>query len=403
MTSQMSNVSSLPDGLPAGVASRFDDDLIERLLDLRRDLHRHPELSFDEHRTKTRLQEFMSDLPVDCTEVAQTGLVVRIAGRGGGPTVAIRGDMDALPIQEQTGLPFASAVDGRMHACGHDVHATWVAGAGSLLAEQPAAGDVLVVFQPGEESGRGARTIIESGVLEGVQAIFGAHVDRDYEVGQVVVKPGSIAASADFFEVTFHGAGGHAARPHEASDPLTAAAASVTQLNGIAPRRLAPDRHSVLSITRFRSGEAKNIIPEKARLAGTIRATDVDARDDLAATLQRVMRGTADAHGVDVDVEITRLVPPLISSDREAEWVESAARELLGDEGIVPLRTVNLAGEDFAHYLEDRPGCFFRVGAREAGGERISAHSPRFYAADGSIFVGASILAAAARKAASAS
>lgn len=392
----------LPDYVPETVARRFSEDLARRLLDLRRDLHRHPELSFEEHRTRERLHGFLSELPgARIQEVAGTGLVARIPGSDPSrPAVAVRGDIDALPIQEETDLPYASEADGVMHACGHDVHATWAAGAASLLAERPAAGDVLVVLQPGEETGEGAKRILSSGILDEARAIFGGHVDRDYEVGQVVVKPGPIAASADFFDITFRGQGGHAARPHETADPLAAAAAAVLQLNGLAPRTLEPDRHSALTVTRFRAGEARNVVPGTAELSGTIRATDPDAREELASTLERVMRASGQAHGVEVEVALTRLVPPLISDERAVDWVVSAARELLGAEGLVPLRTVNLAGEDFAHYLEGRIGCFFRVGAREPGGARIGAHSPRFYAADGSVFVGAALLAESARRAA---
>lgn len=392
-----------PEGLPDAVARLFSADLTGRLVELRRDLHRHPELSFEEERTRDRLRDFCERLPdVSVTEVAGTGLVARVPGRDpAGPVVAIRGDIDALPIEEDTDLPWASRNAGSMHACGHDVHATWAAGAAALLSGEPAAGDVLVVFQPGEESGQGARRVLDSGALDEAGAIFGGHVDRDYAVGEVVVRPGPIAASADFFQVVFRGTGGHSARPHQAPDPLGAAAAAVLQLNATAGRRLEPDRHGTLTVTRCRAGEARNVIPEAAEIGGTIRAMDREGRELLSRSLERVVRSSAETHDVDVEVEITRLVPPLVSDEETAAHVGAAARGLLGEGGVVPLRTVNLAGEDFAHYVEEIPGCFFRVGAREPGGERIPAHSPRFYAADGSIFVGAGILAESARRASS--
>lgn len=396
----MSRRTPLPEAIPERVSRCFPTELARDLLELRRDLHQYPELSFEEHRTRDRLRAFLREQPdAEITEIAETGLVARVPGRDpDAPVVAVRGDIDALPIAERTGLPWTSQNEGVMHACGHDVHATWAAGAARLLSEKPAAGDVLVVFQPGEESGEGARRVLDSGALSEVQAIFGGHVDRDYEVGEAVVKPGPIAASADFFDVTIRGSGGHAARPHQTSDPLGAAAAAVLQLNAATQRLLEPDRHGTLTVTTCRAGESRNVIPETAELAGTIRATDRECRELLSQTLERVVRATAEAHDVEARLDITRLVPPLICDDRMAHRAEEAARELLGEEGVVPLRTVNLAGEDFAHYLEESPGCFLRIGAREPGGERVPAHSPRFYAADGSIFVGAAVLAGAARR-----
>lgn len=400
----MTRSNPISDTIPEAVSLCFTAELVDDLLELRHALHRFPELSFEEHRTRDRLRSFLRGLPgIDMTEVAGTGLVVRVPGRDpDAPVVAVRGDIDALPIAEDTGLDWASRNEGVMHACGHDVHATWAAGAARLLSEEPAAGDVLVVFQPGEESGKGARRILDTGVLSEASAIFGGHVDRDYAIGEIVVKPGPIAASADFFDVTLSGSGGHAARPHQTLDPLAAAASAVVQLNSIAHRRLEPDRHGTLTVTTCRAGDSRNVIPETAELGGTIRATDPEGRRRLSDVLERVVRATAESHGVEAEVEITRLVPPLVSDDRAAGWAASAARDLLGESGLVSLRTVNLAGEDFAHYLEETPGCFFRIGAREPGGERIAAHSPRFYAADASIFVGAAVLAEAARRAAAA-
>lgn len=398
----MSSPPSADPEVPEALASRLAPELAGRLLELRREIHRHPELSFEEHGTRDRILRFLDALPNARVEtVAKTGVVARIRGRNrGSHAVAIRGDMDALPIQEETGLPYASRNEGVMHACGHDVHTTWAAGAACLLGERPPALDVVVIFQPGEETGRGARSITETGVLEGVRAIFGGHVDRNYEVGEVVAQPGPLAASADFFTVNFQGTGGHAARPHETSDPLAAAASAVVQLNGLAPRRVEPDRHSTLSVTRFRSGDAKNVVPSRAELAGTIRATDEETRKVLERTLERVMRATAAGHDIDVSVDIARLVPPLVNDGRVTGWMREAATEVLGPDAVVPLRTVNLAGEDFAHYLAKIPGCFIRVGAREPGGEKIPAHSPRFVAADSSVFVGTVVLAEAARRAA---
>src|SRR6185503_2556081 len=213
-----------------------------RLFPQHQDIHAHPELAFKEVETAQRLDAALASLGVsDRRRVAQTAIVARIPGkRRGAPVVAVRGDIDALPIQEATGLPFASTIPGVMHACGHDMHATWAVGAGALLAASPAEGDVLVVLQPAEETGKGALAVIESGALDGAAAIFGGHVDRRFEVGQIVADEGPLAASADMFEIELIGAGAHAARPHESRDPIVAAAAVISALQTIVSRRLNP-------------------------------------------------------------------------------------------------------------------------------------------------------------------
>ena len=224
--------------LPASIAALFDDALRDRLLELRRALHAHPELSHEEHDTSRRLIEALVALGVrDVKRCGATGVVARIPGRNpGGGAIAIRGDIDALPITEATGLPFASQTPGVMHACGHDVHATWAVGAAALLQRDPAERDVVVILQPAEERGDGALAMIEQGALDGVGMIFGGHVDRRFEVGRVVADAGPLAASADTFEIELTGRGAHAARPHEAADPIVGAAALVSALQRIDDR-----------------------------------------------------------------------------------------------------------------------------------------------------------------------
>src|SRR6185437_15993001 len=217
---------------PDSVSRLFSPELRDALVALRRDLHQHPELSSEEHRTSECLRVALEAVrPASLDRVAGTGLVARIAGRDpGSPVVAIRGDIDALPIQEATGLPFASRTPNVMHACGHDVQAV---GAAHLLARAPAEGDVLVVLQPAEETGRGAAAVLESGALDQARAIFGGHVDRRFAVGQVVAEAGPLAAAADVFEIELTGRGGHGARPHEGADPIVGAGALVGALQTI--------------------------------------------------------------------------------------------------------------------------------------------------------------------------
>ena len=377
----------------------FPQALRQTLVALRRDLHRHPELSGKEQRTAEALHAALAQLaPGRLERVAGTGVVARIRGRDSSRApVAVRGDIDALPISEETGLPFASEHPGVMHACGHDVHATWAVGAAHLLTACPAAGDVLIVLQPAEETGRGAQAVLESGALDGVAAIFGAHVDRRFAVGEVVAQEGPLAASADSFEIRLLGSGAHAARPHEAADPIVGAGALIGALQTIVARRVNPAYPAVVSIGSVHAGSAPNVIPDRATLTGTLRATDPDTRRRLVEEVRHIAQATAALHRLRGEVSIELGPPPLVNPPGPAAWARRAAGAVLGDAAVVPLGFVNMGGEDFAAYLERMPGCFLRIGAREPGGEPIPAHSPRFYAAEESIFVGAAVLAEAAR------
>lgn len=374
-------------------------DVRERLLELRRAIHREPELAFQEEQTATRLEQALHALGVkDTRRVAGTGIIARIPGTDRkAPTVAIRGDIDALPIVEETGLPFASTRQGVMHACGHDVHATWAVGAAALLVAKPATGDVIIVLQPAEEIGQGAAALMKAGALDGVSTIFGAHVDRRFEVGQVVADEGALAASADTFEIELMGQGAHAARPHEARDPIVAAAALVTAIQTIVARKLNPATPGVVTVGQIAAGSAPNVIPDRATLAGTIRAVDAPSRKLMHDELQRLAKSIGEAHGVEARVKLPEGTPPLVNPPGPVAHARTAVGNVLGEKALVPLGFLNLAGEDFAFYMEKIPGCFLRIGAREPGGKPIPAHSPGFYPAEDSIFIGSAVLAECAR------
>ena len=386
------------------IAQQFTSDVESRLVSLRRAIHQHPELSFHESETARRLADALRAFGVDGVErVAETGVVARVRGRRSAvPVAAIRGDLDALPIQEATGLPFASSVDGVMHACGHDVHATWAVGAAALLLATPAEGDVVIVLQPAEETGQGALQILETGVLDNVAAIFGGHVDRRFEVGQVVADQGPLAASADTFEIEIVGAGAHAARPHESRDPIVAAAAVVTALQTIVARRLNPATPGVVTVGTIRAGTAANVIPERAILSGTVRAVEPVSRELMLGEVSRIARDVAAAYGVEARVVLDSGTPPIVNPAQATGWARQAASAIVGEENLVPLGFLNLAGEDFAHYMERIPGCFLRIGAREPGGSIVPAHASTFYPAEESLFVGAAVLAECARVASAA-
>jgi len=381
----------------------FTEHETDLLSALRRDLHRHPELSWHETRTQATLERVLREAGIaDVTRVARTGLVARVPGRNpAAPVVAIRGDTDALPITEATGLEFSSENVGVMHACGHDVHAAWAVGAALLLKREPAAGDVLVVLQPAEEVGEGAREVLASGALDGVSAIFGAHVDRRFEVGQVVAQEGPLAASTDTFHITLRGAGAHGARPQESHDPIVSAAALVMGLQTIVSRRLDPALPGVVTVGTINAGRAPNVIPETAELGGTIRATTAASRALLLTELSTIAAGIAGAHHLEAEIRITEGTPPVVNPRDGSEIAARAVRRVLGGRALVPLGTTNMGGEDFAFYLEKIPGCFLRIGARERGGDHVPAHAPGFYPAEEALFIGAAVLAECAREAGS--
>ena len=377
----------------------FTSEARARLIELRRASHRQPELSFHEHATAERLSAALREIGIaDVRRVATTGVVARIPGRDRrAPVVAVRGDIDALPIQEATGLPFASEARGVMHACGHDVHATWAVGAAALLAEKPADGDVVVVLQPAEETGKGALAILETGALDGVSAIFGGHVDRRFSVGQVVADEGPLAASADTFEIELVGGGAHAARPHESRDPIVAAAAVISALQTIVARKLNPATPGVVTVGSIHAGSASNVIPDRAVMSGTVRAVEPVSRELMLREVKHVTESIAGAFGVEARVSLELGTPPIVNPVGATSWARRAAAGIVGEGNVVPLGFLNMAGEDFAHYMERMPGCFLRIGAREADGEVIPAHTPTFQAAESSIFVGAAVLAECAR------
>jgi len=406
-TETESSNAAAPSGtphVPTSVRALYSDELALQLSTLRRDLHRNPELSWKEQRTADLLAATLAGFGVtNVKRVARTGLVARVPGRDrSAPVVALRGDIDALPIQEDTGLSFASVNPGVMHACGHDVHATWAIAATRLLLNSPAHGDVLVVFQPAEEVGEGARGILESGALDSVRAIFGGHVDRRFEVGQVVAQVGALAASTDTFRITITGAGSHGARPHESADPIVGAAALIGALQTIVSRRLDPAKPGVVTVGTINAGTAANIIPDSVQLSGTIRATTIDARALLTGEVRRISDAIATAYGLRATITLSGGTPPIVNPEITTNWARKAVTHVLGADALMPLGTTNMGGEDFAEYMQKIPGCFMRIGAREPGGRVIGAHSPSYYAAEDALFIGAAVLAESARVASAA-
>ncbi len=387
--------------LPTAVADLYRPEAVAALVSLRRDLHAHPELSREEERTGARLERELQQLGVaDVARVAGTGVVGRVPGTdASAPVVALRGDIDALPIAENTGLPFASRNEGVMHACGHDIHASWTIGAALLLSARPAAGDVLVVLQPAEETGEGAPAVLESGALDEAAAIFGAHVDLTFEIGEAMVQAGAVGAAADRFEIEIVGRGAHGARPHQGVDPIVGAAHVITALQTIVSRRVPPDQPAVVTVGIVEAGTAHNVIPDRAVVAGTMRSLDPEIRELLADEVRHVAESTASACRLEARFRRLQGTPAVLNDERAARWAHDAASRVLGPGAVHPLPVANMGGEDFAFYQERIPGCFIRVGARVPGDPIVGAHTPGFAPAEEAIFIGGALLAASARRA----
>ncbi len=363
----------------------FDRSLVDSWyphgVELRRAFHREPELAFEEVETARKIMAELDRLGVPYHYQGKGGGVIGvIEGTGGAdaPTVALRADMDALPGNEATGLPFASRIPGRMHACGHDAHMTMVLGAAALLRQAPPPGRVLLVFQPAEEKGGGARIILESGVLEGVRAIFGGHVTHHHRVGEIMIGDGVITAQSDSFTIRIRGRGGHSARPHEAIDAVVIAGSFITTVQTLVSREVDPLHPSVITIGRVQAGSAPNVIAAEAVLEGTIRTTQPEARRRLHAGLDRMARALGELHRAEIDLEIRPGYPPVVNSPEETEVARRAAVAVVGERGLVPMEHPSMGSEDFAFYLEKIPGCYVRFGARRREDEYIPLHSPVF-------------------------
>lgn len=368
------------------------DPVHERMREIRRDLHRHPELSWEESRTQTVIQAELDRLGIPWKAV-RTGVVATMAGPDGVPAVALRADMDALPVHEETGLPFSSETPGVMHACGHDGHTSMVLGAAAILKGKDLPAPVRLLFQPAEERGEGARALIEGGALDGVGMIFGGHVDRHYETGTLVITEGPVNASTDEFVVEIEGQDGHGARPHESVDAIVVGSLMVMALQTIVSREVDPARPSVVSVGTFQAGSAPNVIAGRARLSGTIRAQHPQVRAQLAASITRIAKSVGQLHGAGVEVRIIEGTPPVVNPPDAAFLAKQAAGLVVPSDRILPLRVANMGGEDFAYFQQKVPGCYIRFGATPPGKTGFPAHSSRFDFDEDALSIGAAWLA----------
>lgn len=380
--------------------SLTDADRAE-LIRLRRDLHSHPELAFEEYRTAGIAGDRLEVAGLRVTHgVARTG-VVGLLECGEGPCLMLRADMDALPVQEVPGREHGSTVEGVMHACGHDGHVATLLAAVDVLARErdQLAGTIKVVLQPAEEGFGGAREMIAAGVLEKprVDTAVGLHYWSLQPTGTVGAADGPVMASVDDFHLRVLGEGGHAAMPHLATDALVAAAYVVTALQTVVSRGTDPLQAAVVTVGELHAGNAFNVIPGEARLAGTVRTFDRDLWEQIPARVEQVIRGVCEAHGCRYELDYRRLNSPMINDPGVAALVREAGAELVGQARVITTRT--MGGEDMSEFLARVPGCFFFVGTRdEAAGLDAPHHSPAFDLDEAALEIGAEMLVRVARR-----
>jgi amidohydrolase len=369
-------------------------EVANQLVAWRRDFHTHPELGFQETRTAALVAEVLESLGYRVrTGVGRTGVVAECGE--GHPVVAIRADMDALPIQEACDVPYASCVPGVMHACGHDAHTAIVLGVATLLAEEEFPGTVRFLFQPSEERGdeegvSGAPRMVEDGAMEGVDAVLALHVRGNLPVGDISVETGPVSAGVDTFRAVVLGEGGHGAYPHLLVDPIYIAGHVILALNGIVSRRLSPTAPAVVSVGAIHGGSACNVIPERVEITGTIRFMSQEVREQIYVEIERAFE-IARTMGGDYELEVEQGGLPMINDEKVVGLIRQVAADLLGS-GHVLKQEVTMGAEDFGAFSSLAPGAMFRLGCLIEGDER-KGHNPRFDIDERCLPVGAAILA----------
>lgn len=351
-----------------------EQEILQKITDEFYWFHRHPELSYEEVETTKRLRDDLAAADIEVLDLPlKTGLVAKV-GTGEAPFIALRCDIDGLPIQEESGLDYASEHAGRMHACGHDFHISTVLGSAYLLKaqEKELHGTVYLIFQPAEEAPGGARKVMKTGVLKDVQAIFGLHTSPIYDVGTLGIRAGAVTASVDKFTVTFCGKGTHAAHPERGTDPIVMAASFVTAAQSIVSRNIDPAHPSLVSITHIESGNTWNVIPESAWLEGTVRCLTAEDRKRIKQRIYELAEGQAASFGG--HAELTWYAGPP-ATNNTPDWTDFAIQVAEASGLTVEPAPVNLAGEDFAYYQEEIPGAFVLVGT----GKSPANHNPKFH------------------------
>ncbi len=361
------------------MSTLVSSELEQQAIVWRRHLHAHPELSFEEYETSQFVEETLRSFDgLELERPTPTSVVATLRGTRPGRVLALRADLDALPIQEESGLEFASTRPGVMHACGHDGHTAMLLGTAKALCgrRDELAGEIRFLFQHAEEKlPGGARQLVDAGVMDGVDLVVGAHLASMKDVGMIGCPAGPMAAAADVFSAEIRGRGGHAAAPHKALDPIAVAAQVITNTQHLVSRTVDPIASAVVSITRIHAGTADNIIPESVALGGTVRTFDQAVRAEVRERLERIFRGVTEAHGAAYTFAYEEGYAAVINDEQAAATVLAAARAELGDDAIMDTEPI-MGGEDFSAYLEKAPGAFFWVGAGSE--DAVSHHHPRF-------------------------
>lgn len=369
--------------------AEFHDDIVA----WRHDLHRHPEILYEVHRTAAAVAEKLRSFGVDevATGIGRTGVVGVIRGRksGSGKVVGLRADMDALPLRETTGKPWASTVDGRMHACGHDGHTAMLLGAARYLAEtRNFDGTAVVIFQPAEEGGAGGKAMVADGLMDrwNIQEIYGMHNMPGLAVGRFATRPGPLMAATDEFTIDITGLGGHAARPHGTIDPIMVGASIVQALQTIVSRSVDPIESAVVSVTKFHAGDANNIIAETAQLVGTVRTLKPEMRDLVEGRFRAIIGNLGPAFGAKIALRYVRNYPITRNHPSETAFAAKAAGDVVGAAAVDSEAPPVMGGEDFSYMLEARPGAFIFVG----NGDGAGLHNPAYDFNDDIIPIGCS-------------
>ncbi len=359
----------------------------------RRDLHAHPELMYDVHRTAASVAEKLKAFGCDevVPGIGRTGVVGLIRGRTGssGKTIALRADMDALPIEEANDLPYKSTAPGKMHACGHDGHTAMLLGAARYLAEtRNFDGTAVVIFQPAEEGGAGAKAMLDDRLVErfGIDEVYGMHNYPGMPVGEFGIRSGAMMAAADFVTIDIEGVGGHAARPHVGIDTVLVGAQIINALQSIASRNVDPLKSAVVSICMFQAGNTDNVIPQTVQLRGTARSLDPEVQNLVENSLHRIVENTAAAYGAKAKLTYTRNYPVLVNHERETDFAASVANQIAGDGRVNTSLPPMMGAEDFSFMLNTRPGAFIWVG----NGDSAGLHHPRYNFNDDVIPLGTS-------------
>ena len=366
------------------------------IIDIRRELHKYPELMYEEVKTSALVRRELDKLGIQYqSPIAETGVLASI-GNGKGPCVALRADMDALPIHEETDVPFRSEVDGKMHACGHDCHTAMLLGAARILKskENDFNGTIKFLFQPAEEGGAGGKLMRDEGALENpdVERIFGLHVWPQMPTGQIGSREGTFLAATSFLDLTIKGVGGHAAVPHLTKDPVLTSAQIITNLQSIISRELDPLDSGVVSISAIHAGQAANVIPSEVKILGTIRSLTMEGLKKLQKRVKEISESVAKAHGCEAIIDYPgNDYPPTVNDGEMWQFAKNIGSEMLGKENVSELDAV-MGGEDFAYYTEKVKGCFVVLGMNNPDIDATySVHHPMFKADEDALHIGTAL------------